>query len=50
MIIGIGYLFANTVNIAINPNIPKPIRYGIISETFHLVGISIVSVVLFAMK
>ncbi|MES2779968.1 MAG: DUF1761 domain-containing protein, partial [Bacteroidota bacterium] len=30
LIIGIGYLVANTVNIAINPNIPRPILYGII--------------------
>ncbi len=30
-VIGIGYLVANTVNIAINPNIPRPILYGIIS-------------------
>ncbi len=50
LIIGIGYLFANTVNIAINPNIPKPIFYGIISGTFHLVGIIIVCTVLYAMK
>jgi len=49
-IIGVGYLFANTVNIAINPNIPKPILYGIISGTFHLVGILIVSVTIVAMS
>src|SRR6187402_2738021 len=30
-VVGIGYLVANTVNIAINPNIPNPIQYGIIS-------------------
>lgn len=49
-IIGVGYLFANTVNIAINPNIPKPILYGIISGTFHLVGILIVSIIIVAMS
>lgn len=49
LLIGVGYLFANTVNIAINPNIPKPILYGMISGTFHLVGISIVSVIIIAM-
>lgn len=49
-IIGIGYLFANTVNIAINPNIPKPLLYGAISGTYHLVGILIVSIILVAMK
>ena len=49
-IVGLGYLFANTVNIAINPNIPRPLRYGIISGTYHLVGISMVCLILVAMK
>jgi hypothetical protein len=49
-IVGIGYLVANTVNIAINPNIPHPIFYGIISGSYHLVGILMVSVILIAMK
>lgn len=48
--IGIGYLVANTVNIAINPNIPYPIFYGIISGTYHLVGITLVSLILVAMN
>lgn len=47
---GIGYLVANTINIAINPNIPRPILYGIISGGYHLTGISIVSLILVAMK
>jgi len=46
LIVGVGYLVANTVNIAINPNIPKPILYGIISGAYHLLGILIVSVIL----
>ena len=50
LIVGIGYLVANTVNIAINPNIPRPILYGIISGSYHLVGIVIVSIILVAMK
>lgn len=50
MIVGIGYLVANTVNIAINPNIPNPILYGIISGAYHLTGITIVCVVLVLMK
>jgi hypothetical protein len=28
IIIGFGYLVANTVDIAINPNIPRPLLYG----------------------
>lgn len=48
LIIGIGYLFSNTVNIAINPNMPKPIPYGLISGFFHLTGILIVCTILVA--
>jgi hypothetical protein len=50
LLIGIGYLVANTVNIAINPNIPRPILYGVISGGYHLVGILMVSIILVAMK
>jgi hypothetical protein len=50
LLVGIGYLVANTVNIAINPNIPRPILYGAISGTYHLLGILIVSIILVAMK
>lgn len=49
LIIGVGYLFSNTVNIAINPNMPKPIPYGIISGMFHLVGMLIVCSIIVAM-
>jgi uncharacterized membrane protein len=48
--IGVGYLVANTFNIAINPNMPHPIHYGIISGLYHLVGILIVCIILVAMK
>ncbi|KUJ62980.1 hypothetical protein AR687_06190 [Flavobacteriaceae bacterium CRH] len=50
LLIGIGFLVANTVNIAINPNIPRPILYGIISGSYHLMGILIVNTILIAMK
>lgn len=50
LVIGIGYLATNTINIAINPNMPRPIHYGIISSAYHLVGILIVSIILVAMK
>lgn len=49
-VVGVGYLFANTINIAINPNIPRPILYGIITGTYHLLGISIANIILVAMK
>jgi Protein of unknown function (DUF1761) len=50
LIVGIGYLVANTVNIAINPNMPHPIHYGIISGLYHLVGILLACTMLAAMK
>jgi Protein of unknown function (DUF1761) len=49
-VVGVGYLFANTVNIAINPNIPRPIFYSIITGTYHLLGISIANIILVAIK
>jgi len=49
-VVGIGYLVANTVNIAINPNIPNPIHYGVISGSYHLTGIIIVNIILTAMR
>lgn len=49
-VIGFGFLVANTMNIAINPNIPRPIHYGIISGTYHLAGIFIVNTILVVMK
>jgi hypothetical protein len=49
-LVGFGYLVANTVNIAINPNIPRPLFYGLISGAFHLTGILIVTTVLVAMR
>lgn len=50
LVVGVGYLVSNTVNIAINPNIPRPILYGAVSGAFHLVGIVIACSVLYAMK
>jgi hypothetical protein len=50
LLIGFGYLVANTTNIAINPNIPRPILYSIISGAYHLVGIVLVAIIIVAMK
>ncbi|PST82581.1 DUF1761 domain-containing protein [Pedobacter yulinensis] len=49
-IVGIGFLFANTVNIAINPNMPRPLHYGMISGAYHLVGIGLANTILVAMQ
>jgi uncharacterized membrane protein len=50
LMVGIGFLVANTFNIAINPNMPYPLHYGIISGVYHLVGILMVCIILVAMK
>jgi Protein of unknown function (DUF1761) len=50
IIVGLGYLVANTVDIAINPNIPRPLLYGAISGSYHLVGIVMVSMILVSMR
>lgn len=49
-IIGLGYLVANTVNIAINPNMPRPIYYGILVGAYHFVGILLVCGIIVAMQ
>jgi hypothetical protein len=50
LIVGVGYLFTNTVNIAINPNIPRPFLYGLITGSYHLVGMVLVNLILVAMR
>jgi hypothetical protein len=47
-IVGLGYLTANTVNIAINPNFPRPLFYAAISGGYNIVGSLIVSAILLA--
>lgn len=49
-LVGVGYLVANTVNIAINPNIPRPFLYGFVSGSYHLTGMVLVNLVLVAMR
>ena len=50
MLIGIGFLFSNTTNIAINPNIPRPLLYSVINSAYHLMGITMMSLILIAMR
>jgi Protein of unknown function (DUF1761) len=49
LIVGVGYLVANTVNIAINPNFPRPLHYALISGTYNLLGSLLVSTILVAL-
>jgi len=50
LLVGVGYLVANTVNIAINPNMPRPFFYGLLTGSYHLVGMVLVNLVLVALK
>lgn len=50
LVVGIGFLVANTVNIAINPNFPRPLHYSIITGAYHLTGILIANTIIVAMK
>lgn len=49
-IIGLGFLVANTFDIAINPNIPHPLPYGLLVGGFHLVGILVTCLIIQAMR
>lgn len=50
LLVGSGYLVANTVNIGINPNIPRPIQYGMLSGAYHMVSMVLVTMVLVALR
>ena len=48
-IVGVGYLAATAMNMAINPNIPRPIAYGLLSGAYFLVSSLLIAVVLYAL-
>ena len=48
IVVGAGYLAANTVTIAINPNFPRPLLYAAISSSYHIAGSLLVSAILLA--
>ncbi|GIJ49284.1 hypothetical protein Val02_61700 [Virgisporangium aliadipatigenens] len=48
LIVGVGYLAANTVTIAINPNFPRPLYYAAISGGYNVIGSLLVSAILVA--
>lgn len=50
LLVGVGFLVANTTNIAINPNIPRPFLYSAITSAYHLVGITLTSLILIAVR
>ncbi len=50
LVIGSGFLVANTFNIAINPNIPHPLAYGLLVGGFQLISILASCLILQAMR
>jgi hypothetical protein len=46
LIVGLGLLATTTANTGINPNIPRPILYGIISGSYFLVAGVMISLIL----
>jgi len=49
LVIGSGFLVANTFNIAIDPNIPHPMAYGLLVGAFQLISILVSCLILQAM-
>jgi len=47
LIVGVGYLAAMTLNIAINPNFPRPFAYTFVNAPYFIVGSVITSLLLF---
>ncbi len=50
LIVGIGYLTAMTFQIAINPNVPRPLFYGLINAPFFIISSVLTSVILVALR
>lgn len=49
-VVGIGYLTAMTFQIALNPNFPRPIYYGVVNAPFFIVTSLLSSVILVALR
>ena len=48
-VVGAGYLVPTMVNVAINPNIPRPLLYGLVNGPYFLLSSLISCAILFAM-
>lgn len=47
LVVGVGYLLAMCMTIAINPNFPRPFYYTLVNAPYFLVGSLLTSAVLF---
>lgn len=50
LVIGVGYLLAMCMTIAINPNFPKPLYYTMVNAPYFLVSSLVTSAVLFLLQ
>lgn len=50
LVIGVGYLLAMCMTIAINPNFPRPFYYTMVNAPYFLVSILVTSAVLFLVQ
>lgn len=50
LIVGIGYLVANTFDIAINPNIPHPGTYGVLVGGFQIISILVSCIIIWKFR
>lgn len=48
-LVGIGYLVATVCNVAINPNIPRPLLYGAVNAPFFLLSNIVTCAILVAL-
>jgi hypothetical protein len=49
-IVGVGYLTAMTFQIAINPNFPRPLYYGLLNAPFFIASSLLTSAILVALR
>jgi len=50
LVVGVGYALSVSINNAINPKTPRPLLYGLVTGGYHVVGITLVSAILFGLK
>lgn len=49
LLVGVGYIVATMTNVAINPNMPRPLTYSLVNGPYFLLGSVATSVILVAM-
>lgn len=50
LVVGIGYLTAMTFQIALNPNVPRPLLYGLVNAPYFVLTSVVASVVMTTMR